>query len=80
MRITKYISGFDPAICKMQVRGFFGNLKGEVVYANYGINMLGGKNGYFVLINGGCRGAATEFNAACNMLLEDLKIMKVIVV
>ena len=76
MRIHRTISSSEPSKCAMNVKGFFGNLKGEVKYFDYGSEMLKSKTGYFVLVGGTIKGAATDFYHACDMLLDDLKIIK----
>lgn len=76
MKITRTISFNDPSNCSMKVKGFLGNLKGEVKHCDYGIQMLKNKTGYFVLVGGNVKGAATDFYHACDMLLDELKIIK----
>lgn len=76
MRITRSISSVDPSKCHMIAKGFFGNVKGEVKYADYPIEGLGGKKGYFILKNGEMVGAATDFYHACDSLLNELGIIK----
>jgi hypothetical protein len=75
MKITRNISSVNPSKCHMIVKGLFGNIKGEVRYADYPIAALCDKNGYFILKNGVMIGAATDFYHACDALLNELKIV-----
>lgn len=76
MHIIRNISSSNPEKCNMIAKGFFGTVKGEVQYANYPIEGLNNKNGYFILKNGEMVGAATDFVHACDMLLNELGIVK----
>lgn len=76
MKITRTISSLHPEKCSMTVRGWFGREIGRIKYADYGIEGLGGKKGYFILVKGQMVGAATDFYHACDQLLNDLKIIK----
>jgi hypothetical protein len=60
----------------MVVKGLFGNIKGEVRYADYPIVALNEKCGYFIIKNGEMIGAATDFYHACDALLNELKVIK----
>lgn len=59
----------------MIAKGFFGNVKGEVKYADHPIQDLGGKYGYFIFKNGEIVGAATDFFHACDSLLNELGVI-----
>jgi hypothetical protein len=76
MKIIRDISSTRPELCNMVVRGWFGNVKGEVKYANYPIDGIGGKRGYFIIRNDEMVGAATDFYHACDALLNELGIVK----
>lgn len=78
MRIVRSLST-DPKKCSVVARGWFGVI-GEVKYADYGIQALNGKPGYFVIIGGDPVGSATDFHTASDMLLSDLKVFKDIIV
>lgn len=80
MKIRRTMSSIDPSKCFMNVKGFFGNVKGEVKYFDYGSEMLQAKTGYFVVVGGQAVGAATDFYHACDMLLDELKIIKTVCV
>lgn len=72
MKIIRNVSASNPSKCNMSVKGFFGNLKGEVVYVVDGPS----SPGYAVLISSKLIGGATDFYQACDMLLTELKIIK----
>lgn len=76
MRITRTISSADPSKCHMIAKGFFGTVKGEVKYADYPVQFLGDRPGYFILKSGEMVGAATDFFHACDSLLNELGVVK----
>jgi hypothetical protein len=75
MKIIRNISSSDPTKCKMIAKGFFGNVKGEVIYVADGL-----EPGYAVIINNKLIGGGSNFYHVCNMLLDELKIVKTICV
>lgn len=74
MRITKRISSISPVKCEMVARGFFGNYKGKVIW-----NWDAGE-GYLVFVKYKNVGESLDFNAACNILLEELGVIKTVCV
>ena len=81
MKYTRNISSAHPSKCHMIAKGFFGNVKGEVKYADYPIDILGrNKTGYFILVNGKMVGAATDFCHACDSLLNELGVIHTVCV
>ena len=72
MKITRTISSIEPHKCSMFVKGLFGQEKGRVVYNS---GCMDGKPAYAVGVNGQFIGAATDFYHACDMLLNELKII-----
>jgi hypothetical protein len=80
MKITRNISSAHPSKCHMIAKGFFGNVKGEVKYADYPIQALEGKPGYFIIKNGEMVGAATDFYHACDLLLNELGVIRTVCV
>lgn len=73
MKITRTVSSTMPELCSMQVKGFFGNEKGKVVYNAF---CMDGKPAYAIGVNGHFIGAATDFYHACDSLLNELGIVK----
>lgn len=71
MKIIRSISSI-PVFCKMTAKGFFGNLKGEVTH------FYNGRDWYGVFVDGKKIGEATNFDHACNMLLDELNVVKTI--
>lgn len=72
MNIERTISSISPDKCHMVVKGFFGNVKGEVKAFSSGDKMwyrVFTKNDKFI-------GQATDFYMACDMLLTEMKIIK----
>lgn len=91
MKITRKISSAHPEKCSMIVKGFFGNIKGRVFYGNEcdffpskfdcKLKDPEARNGYLVHpSHKGAIGFCTDFDMACNMLLEELKIVKTVCV
>lgn len=80
MKIIRNISSTNPYKCNMVAKGFFGNVKGEVKYVDYGIISLNTKCGFVVLKNNKMVGSSTDFSSACDMLLDELNIIKTICV
>jgi hypothetical protein len=89
MRIIREISSSNPEKCRMVAKGLFGRVKGEVKYSYctdkhfkgvYGITFLNDEPGYFVMVNGDMIGAASDFHAACDMLLQELGVFKTVCV
>ncbi len=75
MKITRTISSAHPNKCHMIAKGFFGNVKGEVLY---GTNIE--EEWYDVIVKGNRIGQATDFLHACDMLLNELGIVKTVCV
>ena len=92
MKITRTLSSIRPENCSVIAKGFFGNIIGEVKYSfsalsglsgfegSYGIQMLDGKPGYFVIVRGRVVGAATDFHMASDMLMGELKVFQTVFV
>ena len=89
MKITRTLSSIRPENCSVIAKGFFGNIIGEVkysysdmfigAYGSYGIESLGGKPGYFVIVRGRVVGAATDFHMASDMLMGELKVFETVI-
>lgn len=79
MKITRNIST-KPENCSMVIKGFFGNVKGEVKYGNnfwereYDIEDI--ETGYLIYVNGIYTGFCTNFDHACFIILDEMKIIK----
>jgi hypothetical protein len=63
----------------MFATGFFGKELGNVMHAETS-GYLGGKTGYLVSVDDKIIGAATDFQCACDMLMEALGVFKTEVV
>lgn len=74
MRIKRVISSINPSMCQMVAKSFFGNVIGEVRH-----DWPKG-SGYVVIVRGEITGGASDFMVACNMLLDDLKVVKTVCV
>lgn len=72
MKINRTISQHRSK-CHMVAKGIFGNVKGEV---QYGTN--NDDDWYDVVIDGTRIGQATDFFHACDMLLNDLGVVKTV--
>lgn len=88
MKITREISSAHPGKCRMVVKGLFGTVKGKVFYCEesdfFPYNFMkhhDSRKGYLVHPSAkGAIGFSTDFDMACNMLLEELGIMKTVCV
>ena len=73
MKITRTVDSTKPEKCSMFALGFFGKERGRVVYNSF---CLDGKAGYAIGVNGHFVGAATDFYHACDMLLNEIGVIK----
>ena len=83
MKIVRTVSQ-NKESCAMEVRGAFGNVHGFVRYSTLGPMSPNSKPGYIFVASYWNEfrtvGYATDFDVACRMLLEELKIIKTIIV
>lgn len=80
MKIIRNVST-KPENCSMVIKGFFGNIKGEVKYGietferEYGLQPIF-EYGYKIFVNNVNTGFCTDFYHACFIILDEMKIIK----